>query len=299
MVRKSKKKVTSSDTGTPAAVQADGAYQAGDNPSSDAADDAAQHASDQPDELEQNDALADGAYQHGETPYPDASEDNDAEKPADEQPQESGQDVAPADETPENQSDVGDADRGAAEAPAAEHADGPIAEDQQNGAGNVSDGKTGGVDAVAVSDASAVSADTRDPGAGEPAAEADVLVEKCSDVGFSAYYHALSLQQEQYEGGFLGTDQAAVMDRLISEIGDRATVDVLAQQLVIDGLRESAELTAPERIGLTIFSTTLRELRALQAQLARPAQAPVTEPRKVPIDETTMEPTDGLMDAWR
>lgn len=129
----------------------------------------------------------------------------------------------------------------------------------------------------------------------------------CGAVG--AYEAALT--HGGYLGAFLcGTDMLderttdAVYDDMaafVRQIGERATPEVLAQQLVIKKHRASAEISEPERIAFSAFSTVLLGLdRFVARERERIAKenAPAEKRRPVPIDETTLETVDGPMDTW-
>lgn len=91
------------------------------------------------------------------------------------------------------------------------------------------------------------------------------------------------------------------MAAFVRQIGDRATPEVLAQQLVIKKHRASAEISEPERIALQAFSSVLMGLdRFVAGERARiERENTPADPRPpVPIDETTMEMVDGPMDTW-
>lgn len=98
---------------------------------------------------------------------------------------------------------------------------------------------------------------------------------------------------------------AMLMDMVafVRKIGERATADVVGQQLRILRHRESAELSASEAVAVSAFIDVLRALDGLardeQAAIdkAEAAKARVA-PEPLPIGETTMEPVDGPMDTW-
>lgn len=87
----------------------------------------------------------------------------------------------------------------------------------------------------------------------------------------------------------------------VRQIGERATPDVLAQQLVIKKHRASAEISEPERIGFTAFAGVLLALdRFVAGEFARISRlhaAAETRP-PVPIEDTTMELVDAPMATW-
>lgn len=91
------------------------------------------------------------------------------------------------------------------------------------------------------------------------------------------------------------------MAAYVRKIGDRATPDVLAQQLVIRKHRASAEISSAERIAFTAFSGVLlgldRYVASERERIAREnADAEMRPP--VPIDETTMELVDAPLATW-
>ncbi|MCF6368325.1 hypothetical protein [Rhizobium halophilum] len=91
------------------------------------------------------------------------------------------------------------------------------------------------------------------------------------------------------------------MAAFVRQIGDRATPEVLAQQLVIKKHRKAAEISEPERIAFNAFSTVLLGLdRFVARERERVARenAPAEKRRPVPIDETTMELVDAPMATW-
>ena len=91
------------------------------------------------------------------------------------------------------------------------------------------------------------------------------------------------------------------MAEFVRQIGERATPDVLAQQLVIKKHRAAAEISEPERIAFTAFSTVLLGLDrfvARERERIERKNAPKEKRRPVPIDETTLETVDGPLDTW-
>jgi len=147
----------------------------------------------------------------------------------------------------------------------------------------------------------------RDPG--EPAVEEWTLdrVALCGAVG--AYQEAL-IHGAWLAAKIRGTDPRALetsdavyddMAAFVRQIGERATPDVLAQQLVIKKHRKSAEISQPERIALGVFSSVLLGLdRHIAQERERIAQEEaVAAPRPpVPTEETTMELVDAPMATW-
>jgi hypothetical protein len=84
-------------------------------------------------------------------------------------------------------------------------------------------------------------------------------------------------------------------------LGRNATPDVLATQLMIKKLRDSNELTTPERIALQTFITVLLDLDEYAAAEKARIDAEATEkptPRPVPIEDTTMELVDDHDATW-
>ncbi|MCJ7993232.1 hypothetical protein J5N58_01295 [Rhizobium cremeum] len=98
-------------------------------------------------------------------------------------------------------------------------------------------------------------------------------------------------------------DMMMDMAAFVRKIGERATADVMGQQLRILKHRESAELSRSEAVAVTAFIHVLRALDGMardeQAAIdkAEAAKARVA-PEPLPIGETTMEPVDGPMDTW-
>ncbi|MVA33644.1 hypothetical protein [Agrobacterium vitis] len=93
------------------------------------------------------------------------------------------------------------------------------------------------------------------------------------------------------------TLMAREMAGFVRKIGRRATADVLAQHLKIRKLRDSAEISTPERIALTAYIQTLLDLDAFIAA-EREAQAKAQEERQTPaptpIEDTIFEPADDF-----
>lgn len=93
------------------------------------------------------------------------------------------------------------------------------------------------------------------------------------------------------------TSMAREMAGFVRKIGRRATADVLAQHLKIRKLRDSAEISTPERIALTAYIQTLLDLDAFIAA-EREAQAKAQEerqtPASTPIEDTIFEPADDF-----
>ncbi|MCF1468514.1 hypothetical protein FS764_16525 [Agrobacterium vitis] len=93
------------------------------------------------------------------------------------------------------------------------------------------------------------------------------------------------------------TLMAREMAGFVRKIGRRATADVLAQHLKIRKLRDSAEISTPERIALTAYIQTLLDLDAFIA-VEREAQAKAQEERQTPaptpIEDTIFEPADDF-----
>ncbi|MCF1471183.1 hypothetical protein FS763_04480 [Agrobacterium vitis] len=93
------------------------------------------------------------------------------------------------------------------------------------------------------------------------------------------------------------TSMAREMAGFVRKIGRRATADVLAQHLKIRKLRDSAEISTPERIALTAYIQTLLDLDAFIV-VEREAQAKAQEERQTPaptpIEDTIFEPADDF-----
>jgi hypothetical protein len=91
------------------------------------------------------------------------------------------------------------------------------------------------------------------------------------------------------------------LNDFVRRIGERATPEVMAQQLLIRRLRDTTELTTPQRMALEIFGIVARAFHKredeLEAELARRIR-PVEPAPPMPIDETTLEPVDGPMETW-
>jgi len=91
------------------------------------------------------------------------------------------------------------------------------------------------------------------------------------------------------------------MAAFVRQIGERATPDVLAQQLVIKKHRPSPEISEPERIAFTAFAGVLLALdRFVAGEFARIDQekAAADPPPAVPIEDTTMELVDAPLATW-
>lgn len=91
------------------------------------------------------------------------------------------------------------------------------------------------------------------------------------------------------------------MAAYVRQIGERATPDVLAQQLVIKKHRASAEISEPERTALAAFSAVLlgldRYVAGERERIAR-ENSRAEARRPVPIDETNMELVNAPMATW-
>jgi hypothetical protein len=102
--------------------------------------------------------------------------------------------------------------------------------------------------------------------------------------------------------GLLSLDIAQQLYPYIGRIGERATPDVLAQQMVILRHRETAELTWPERVTLDVFiSVSLAFLRRedeIKASMNARMEAERAKPAPVPIEDTTMEPVSDTLETW-
>lgn len=90
---------------------------------------------------------------------------------------------------------------------------------------------------------------------------------------------------------------------LVRKIGvERATPDVMAQQLLILKHRSNADLSRPEAIALKIFGVVLAELDAFAAEeeaAFAAANGVAAERKPVPIEDTTMETVDSPMETYR
>ncbi len=136
----------------------------------------------------------------------------------------------------------------------------------------------------------------------------------CAEVAAIIAYNVTLVMADEIRRKLLGPDAApperpikimTLMDMVafVRKIGERATADVMGQQLRILKHRESAELSRSEAVAVTAFIHVLRALDGLardeQAAIDR-AEAARTRiaPAPLPIGETTMEPVDGPMDTW-
>ncbi|MCJ9696908.1 hypothetical protein MOV76_35690 [Rhizobium sp. PRIMUS64] len=89
------------------------------------------------------------------------------------------------------------------------------------------------------------------------------------------------------------------MAKLLREIGrDRATPEVLMQQLKLLKHRETAAATRAELALVRIFSAVVVELDQFEKdwQAEQEAAKPKPDPVPVPLEETTLEGVDGPMD---
>ncbi|ATN34755.1 hypothetical protein ACO34A_13190 [Rhizobium sp. ACO-34A] len=138
--------------------------------------------------------------------------------------------------------------------------------------------------------------------------------EGCAEIAAIMAYGVTLAMADQIRRNLLGPDEAPpkrpvniamLMDMaaFARRIGERATADVVGQQLKILKHRERADLSAPEAAGVSAFVHVLRALDGLAAaeraaiDKAEALKARV-EPDPLPIGETTMEPVDGPMDTW-
>lgn len=138
--------------------------------------------------------------------------------------------------------------------------------------------------------------------------------EGCAEVAAIMAYGVTLAMADQIRRNLLGPDEAPpdrplkvmmLMDMaaFVRKIGERATADVVGQQLKILKHRERPELSHSEAVAVSAFIHVLRELDGLAAdeQAAIDKVAAVkgrAEPEPLPIAETTMEPVDGPMDTW-
>lgn len=121
---------------------------------------------------------------------------------------------------------------------------------------------------------------------------------------YGAADDARMILEDDHRAMSLSVTSAAATElvELVRKIGDHATPEVMAHQLVIGKHRQSPELTVPEMIALKAFASVLRDLDACADGIKARREAEAAEtptPRRVPIDETNMEPVDGPMDTWR
>lgn len=190
------------------------------------------------------------------------------------------------------------------------HADGERCGDVRSGDATPADADRddeGGSTDVPARDPDGHHADDRDPGEHAGGEWTLDRVALCGAVG--AYQETL-IHGAWLAAKIRGTDPRdletsdAVYDDMaafVRQIGERATPDVLAQQLVIKKHRKSAEISEPERIAFGAFSSVLlgldRHIAQERERIAR--EEAVAAPRPpVPIEETTMELVDAPMATW-
>lgn len=121
---------------------------------------------------------------------------------------------------------------------------------------------------------------------------------------YGATDDARMILEDDHRAVSLSVTSAAATElvELVRKIGDHATPEVMAHQLVIGKHRQSPELTMPEKIALKAFACVLRDLDACAdgVKARREAEAAETPTAKrVPIEETNLEPADGPLDTWR
>lgn len=117
----------------------------------------------------------------------------------------------------------------------------------------------------------------------------------------AAHYAYLSGQGDLRDEDFLDRIEREDLGKLVLNIRERATPDVLAQQRVISKLRQNADLNRPEEIGLKIFAAVILELDAYDREetaRVKASQAHAVERPLTPIEDTVMEPIDDVMGGW-
>ncbi len=80
--------------------------------------------------------------------------------------------------------------------------------------------------------------------------------------------------------------------RLIWDIGDAATADVLAAQMKIDGHRETTTISATERVALDAMAMTVRRLHEIvKLSSSSPEEPAANAPLRA--EDSTYESTDA------
>jgi len=115
--------------------------------------------------------------------------------------------------------------------------------------------------------------------------------------------HAIAECQDAHAmmSAILRPDAAKVATALLRQIGERATADVIAQELYLKGHRESGQLDPIERLVIVLFVSTLRHIEDFKLTMKRLYEEQEAEknkpaPRKIPLEDTMLEPSEGPME---
>jgi hypothetical protein len=99
----------------------------------------------------------------------------------------------------------------------------------------------------------------------------------------------------------LKPEAVKVATALIRKIGDRATTEVIAQELYLNKHRESGTLDDIERLVIDLFVGNLRRMEDFKTRMKRlydeqEAEKNKPAPRPIPIEDTMLEPAGSMME---